>query len=114
MVTICLLLYSLNHRTPNRSSGLRIGRRPAEESESGRTGGGSSNLAVVVDRAPPMGHPSPPGKGKGKISEIKHPGCSEYLRAVVRYVDAVGPSRVEPLYEETFVTRYRPPLGFRV
>ena len=101
-------------RTPNRSSGLRIGRRPAEEFELGRTDGGSNNLAIVVDRAPPMGHQSPPGKGKGKISEIKHPGGSKYLRAAVRYANAVGPSRVEPLYEETFVTCYRPSLGVRV
>ena len=49
---------------PNRSSGLRIGGRPAEESESRRTGGGSGGLVTVVDRAPPAGHPSPPSKGK--------------------------------------------------
>ena len=61
-----------------------------------------------------MGHLSPPSKGKGKISEIKYLGGSEYLRAAVRYADAVGPCRVEPLYEETFVTRYKPPLGVRV
>ena len=54
----------------------------------------------MVDRAPPAGHPSPPGKGKGKISEIKYPSSSEYLRATVKYVDAMGPSRVEPLYEK--------------
>ena len=77
---------------PNHSSGLRIGGRPAEESESRQTGGGSGNLAAVVDRAPLVGHPSPLGKGKGKISEIKYPGGSEYLRAPVRYADAVGPS----------------------
>ena len=47
---------------PNRSSGLCIGRRPAEESESGWTGGGSCSLAAVVDRAPSMDHPSPSGK----------------------------------------------------
>ena len=99
---------------PNYSSGLRIGGRPAKESESRRTGGRSSNLVVVVDRAPPVGHLSPLGKGKGKISEIKYPSGSEYLRASVRYADAVGPSRVKPLSEEIFVTRYRPPLGVRV
>ena len=95
----------------NRSSGLHIGGRPAKKFESRRTYEGSGNLAAVVDRAPPVGHPSPPAKGKGKISEIKYPGGSEYLRAAVRYVDVVGPSRVEPLYEETFVTHYRPPFG---
>ena len=80
---------------PNRSSGLRIGGRHAEESESRRTGGGSGSLAAVVDRAPPADHPSPSGKGKGKISEIRYPSGSEYLKAVVKYVDAVGSSRVE-------------------
>ena len=99
---------------PNCSSGLRIEGKPAEESESRRTDGGSSNLAVMVDRAPPAGHPSPPDKGKGKISEIRYPSGSEYLRATVKYTDVVGPSRVEPLCEKTFVTRYRPPLGVQV
>ena len=99
---------------PNRSSGLHIGGRPAEEYESRWTGGGSGSLAAVVDRAPSAGHPSPPGKGKGKISEIRYPDGSEYLRAAVKYADAVGPSRVEPLCEQTFITRYRPPLGIQV
>ena len=45
---------------PNRSSGLRIGGRPARESETRQTGGGSSNLAAVVDRDPPVcGTPFP-------------------------------------------------------
>ena len=99
---------------PNRSFGLRIGGRPAKESKSRRTGGGSGNLIAMVDRTPPMGHPSLPGKGKGKISEIKNPSGFEYLRAIVKYVEAVGLSPVEPLYEKTFVTRYRPPLGVQV
>ena len=99
---------------PNRSSGLRIGERPAEESVSRQIGGGSSSLTVVVNRAPPTNHPSLFGKGKGKISEIRYPSGSEYLKAVVKYVDVLGPSRVEPLYEKTFVTRYRPPLGGQV
>ena len=71
-------------------------------------------LPLVIDRTPPVGHLSPPGKGKGKISKIKYLSGSEYLRAAVRYAGAVGPSRVEPLYEETFITHYRPPLGVRV
>ena len=99
---------------PNRLSGLRIGGRPAKESKSRRTSGGSGSVVVVVDRAPPTGHPSPPGKGKGNISEIRYPSGSKYLRAAVKYADAVGPSRVESLYEKTFVTRYRPPLGVQV
>ena len=98
----------------NRSSSLRIGGRPAQESESRRISGGSGSLAVVVDRAPPADHPSPYGKGNGKISEIRYPSGSEYLKAAVKYADVVGPSRVEPLYEKTFVTCYRPPLGVRV
>ena len=37
---------------PNRSSGRRIGGRPAEEFESKRIGGGSDSLISVVDGAP--------------------------------------------------------------
>ena len=99
---------------PNRPSGLRIGGRLAKEFESRRTNGGSGSIAIVVDRAPPTSHPSPPGKGKGKVSEIRYPSGSKYLRAAVKYADVVGPSRVEPLYEQTFITRYRPPLGVQV
>ena len=88
--------------------------RPTEEFESRWIGGGSDSLTAVVNKAPPAGHQSPPGKGKGKISEIKYPSGSEYLRAVVKYADTVGPSRVKPLYEQTFITRYRPPLGIQV
>ena len=89
---------------PNRSFGLRIGGRPAEESESRQTGGGSGSLAAMVDGAPTASHPSLSSKGKGKISEIRYPSGSEFLRAVMKYADAVGPSRVEPLYEKSFVT----------
>ena len=99
---------------PNRSSGLRLGGRLAEEFESRQTGGGFGSLATVVDRAPPIAHPSPSGKGKGKVSEIRYPSSSEYLKAAMKYADALGPSRVEPLYEKTFVTHYRPPLGIQV
>ena len=108
--------YPIMHTSfrPNHSSGLRLGGRPAEESESRQTGGGSSSLVVVVDRAPPADHPSPSGKGKGKVSEIRYPSGSEYLLAAMKYADAVGPSQVEPLYEETFVARYRPLLGVQV
>ena len=65
---------------PNSPSGLPIEGRPAEESESRWTDGGSDSLTVTVDRAPPAGHPSPRGKGKGKVSEIRYPSGSEYLR----------------------------------
>ena len=99
---------------PNRSSGPCLRGRPAEESKSRWTGGGSGSLTAVVDRVPPTDRPSPSGKGKGKVSEIRHPSGSEYLKAAVKYEDIVGPSRVEPLYEKTFVLRYRPPLGVQV
>ena len=99
---------------PNRSSGLRIGGRPVEESESRWTSGGSGSLAIVVYRAPPIDYPSPSGKGKGKISEIRYPNGFEYLKVAVKYADVVGHSRVEPLYEKTFITRYRPPLSVQV
>ena len=62
----------------------------------------------------PVGYLPPPSKGKGNIREIRYPCGSEYLRAVVRYVDAVGPSRVEPSYAKTFATRYGPPSGVRI
>ena len=61
-----------------------------------------------------MVHPPFPGKGKERISEIKCPIGSEYLRAAVRCLDVVGPSRVEPSYAEIFATRYRPPIGIHV
>ena len=97
-----------------RSAGLRIEGRPAEESKSRRTGGGSGSPSLVVSEVLPVGHLPPPGKGKGKISEIRYPDGSEYLRAAVRYADAVGPSWVEPSYANTFSTCYRPPSGVRV
>ena len=79
---------------PNRSSSLRLGGRPAEESKSIRTGDRSDSLAVMVDRAPPTDHPSPYGKGKGKVSETRYPSGSEYLKAAVKYANVVGPSQV--------------------
>ena len=65
------------------SSVLRIGSNPIEASGSGRTGGESNSLAVVVHRVA-LGEPSfPLGKGKGKISEIRYPSSFEYLRAAI-------------------------------
>ena len=98
----------------SRSVGLHIGGRPAEGSEFEQVGGGSGGLSIVVVRAPLVGHPPLPGKGKERISEIRYPTGLEYLRAVVRCSDAVGPSRVEPSYAEIFATRYRPPVGIHV
>ena len=77
-------------------------------------GGGLDGLVVVVVGVLPVGYLPPPGKGKGKISEIRYPGGSDYLRAVVRYADAVGPSRVEPSFAKIFATRYGPPSGVRI
>ena len=108
----CLALHiSMGHGC---SSVLRIGSNPIEASGSGRTGGESDSLAVVVHRAAPGEPPFPLGKGKGKISEIRYPNGSEYLRAAIQNVKAVGPNRVEPLYGEIFVARYGPPFGVQV
>ena len=68
---------------PSRSSVLRIGSNSTEVSGSGRTGGESHRLAVVVHRVAPGEPPFPLGKGKGKISEIRYPTGSEYLRAAI-------------------------------
>ena len=56
----------------------------------------------------------PLGKGKGIIDEIKYVVGSEDLKSAVQNALAVGPSRVEPLYGEIFVRRYRPPFGVQV
>ena len=91
-----------------RSSILRIGSNPIEASSSGRIDGGNNSLAVVVHRAAPREPPFPLDKGKGKINEIRYPSGSEYLRAAIQNVEAVGPSRVKPLYGEIFAARYGP------
>ena len=96
---------------PGRFPVLRIGSDPAEVSGSGRTGGESDSLAMVVHRGVPREPPFPLGKGKGKISEIRYPSGFEYLRAAIQNVDALGLSQVEPLYGEIFATRYGSPLG---
>ena len=83
--------------------------KPVEESKSGRTGGGFNSPTVVVAGVLPVGYLPPPGNDKGKISEIRYPCGSKYLRAAVRYADVVGHNRVEPSYAKTFATRYGPP-----
>ena len=95
----------------SRSVGLRIEGRPTEDSKSGRPGSGLGSPAVVVAGVLPVGYLPSPGKGKEKISEIRYPCGSEYLRAAVRYADVVGPSLVEPSFTKTFATRYGPPSG---
>ena len=99
---------------PGRSSVLCIGGNPAEASSSKCTGGESDSLAVVVDRVTPGEPPFPLDKSKGKINEIRYPSSSECLRAAIQNVEAVGPSRVEPLYGEIFTARYRPLFGIQV
>ena len=87
---------------PGHSYSLRIGGDSFAVSGSGRTGGESNRLAVVVLQDAPGKPPSPLGKGKDKIDEIKYHVGSEYLRSAVQNALAVGPSRVEPLYGEVF------------
>ena len=98
----------------SRSVSLHIEGRPAKDSKSARPSGELSSPAVVVARVIPMGYLPPPCKGKEKISEIRYRCGSEYLRVVVRYADAIGPSRVEPSFAKTFATRYEPPSGVRI
>ena len=99
---------------PGRSSVLRIGNNPVEASSSGRTDGGNNSLAVVVHRAAPGEPPFPLDKGKEKINEIWYPSGSEYLRAAIQNAEAVGPNRVEPLYDEIFTARYGLPFRIQV
>ena len=99
---------------PSRSFVLRIGSNPTEASSSGRTDGENDSLIVVVHRATLGEPPFPLDKGKGKIKEIRYPSGSEYLRATIQNAEAVGPSRVEPLYGEIFAARYGPSFGIQV
>ena len=99
---------------PGRSFSLRIGGDPFAVSCSGRSGSASGRLTGVALRNAPGEPPFPLDKGKGRIDEIKYPGGSEYLKSAVQNALAVGPSRVEPLYGETFARRYRPPFGVQV
>ena len=99
---------------PGRSSVLHIRSNPAEASSLGKTGGEFDSLAMVVHRVAPGEPPFPLDKGKGKINEIRYPSGSEYLRAAIQNAEAVGPSRVEPLYGEIFAARYGPPFEIQV
>ena len=98
---------------PSCSSGPRIGGRPAEEFKLRRTGGGSSSLIVVVDRAPPTDHPSPSGKGKRKISEIRYPSCFEYLKADVKYANAKVLVESSPFMKKPSLLAIDPLLAFK-
>ena len=117
VVSCVLPFYRLIMRVssrPSRLGGLHIEGRLAEESESGRASDEFGSLVVVVAGFLPIGDLPPPGKGKGKISEIRYPGGSEYLRAAVRYAEVVGPNWVEPPYAKIFTTRYGPPSDVRI
>ena len=97
-----------------RSSSLRIGGDSSVVPDLGRTGSASDRLAMDALRDAPGEPPLPLGQGKGRIDEIKYPVGWEYLRSAMQNALAVGPSRVEPLYGETFARRYRPPFGVQV
>ena len=97
---------------PNRSSGLGIRGSSTDEPGLGQIGEGSGHPAFVVDRVPPTGPPSPSGRGKNKVSEIRYLSSSDYLRAAVQNAEVVGPSQIEPSFGKASATHYRPPLGF--
>ena len=99
---------------PSRPFGLRIGGSYVEGSDLGQIGGGFDSPAIVVDRVPLAGPPSPYGKGKGKVSEIRYPGGSAYLKVAVKNAEAVGLSRVEPSFGHYFSSCYGPPFGVQV
>ena len=65
----------------SRVVGLRIEGRSAEDLESGRPGSRLGSPAAVVAGVLSVGYLPLPGKGKEKISEIRYPCGSEYLRA---------------------------------
>ena len=87
VVSFVLSLRRLVMGASSRSScsiGQRIEGRLAEEPESRQTGGGLGSPAAVVAGVLPVGYLPLPGKGKGKIREIRYPCGSEYLRVAVR------------------------------
>ena len=113
VLSLCRLIKCASSRS-SRSVDLCIEGRQAEDSESARPGDRFGSPTVVVIGVPPVDYLPPPCKGKEKISEIRYPCGFEYLRATVRYADAVGLSRVEPLFAKTFATHYGPPSSVRI
>ena len=99
---------------PSRPSSLRIEGSSTEGLDLGQIEGGSGHPTIVVDQVPLASPHSPHGEGKGKVSEIKYPGGSAYLRAAVQNAEVVGPSRVEPSFGHNFASRYKPPFGVRI
>ena len=57
---------------PSRSSGLRKGGSSIEGPDLGQTGEGFDHPTVAVDSVPLTEPPSPFGKGKNKVSEIRY------------------------------------------
>ena len=77
-----LLFPRLTMRTPlglSRPPVLCIRGSSAEEPNLWQTGEGSGRPAIVVDRVPLAGPPSPSGKGKSKVGEIRYPLTSSPL-----------------------------------
>ena len=108
----CLTLHT--SMGPGCSSVLRIGSNPAEASSSRRIDKGNDSLAMVIHRATPREPHFLLDKSKGKITEIRYPSGSEYLRSAIQNAEAVGLSRVKPLYGEIFAAWYGPPFGIQV
>ena len=65
-------------------SALVIGGRPVEGTRSEWVGGDIGSLAIIAYEVPPTRPSFPPGKGKGKINEIRHPNGSKYLKDALR------------------------------
>ena len=99
---------------PSRSSSLRIGGEPSAGAGSGGARDVPLRSAAVEPQNAPEAPPFPLGKGKKKISLIKYPRGSDYLRSAVRHAVNVGPSKVGPSYGVIFAERYRPPPGVRI
>ena len=93
---------------------LRIWGSSVEEPDLGQIGEGSGCPAIIVNRVPLAGPPSPSGKSKSKVHKIRYPGSSDYLRVVVQNAEVASPNRIEPFFGKTFAARYRPPFGFHV
>ena len=99
---------------PGHSSSLRIGGDSSVVASSGRTRGAYDRSAAVELRNASGALPLPLDKGKRRVSLVKYPRGSEYLKSVVQHALTVGPSKVGPSYGATFAKRYRPPSGVRV
>ena len=63
----------------SRSTGLHIGGRPAEGFKYEQVGGGSGGLHVAAVRAPLVGHPPLPGKGKRGLARSSTPSNRNIL-----------------------------------